>query len=456
MSATVPMTGAARTPLERFLALFADVRPGEGVTVVLLMLNVLLLLSCYYIIKPVREALILGGESAEVKSYASAVMAVVLIGLVPAYGRFASRVNRMRLIGVVSTIFVLNLLLFYVLGRVGVPHLGIAFFIWVGIFNLMIIAQFWSFANDIYTQEEGERLFGVVAFGASLGAILGGRVANVLFRTLGAYNLLLLAAALLAGSLLLTATVNRIEIAARDPRNRQAATAPLGPEGGFGLVFSDRYLLYIALIALVLNVVNTNGEYILGKTLTEAADRLIAAGSTGGLSPAEFKRNFIGEYYAGFFTWVNSVGAVVQLFVVSRLIQRIGVRTALFVLPLIALGGYTLLVVAPVIGYIRAVKIAENSTDYSLQNTARQALFLPTSREAKYKAKAAIDTFFVRVGDVLSAGVVFAVTALAFRTRTIALLNIVFVLVWILLVFAIGRRHKALTSVPLTAVTRLD
>src|SRR6185369_10223812 len=145
------------------------------------------------------------------------------------------------------------LVLFYVLGRVGVPHLGIAFFIWVGIFNLMIIAQFWSFANDIYTQEEGERLFGVVAFGASLGAILGGRAANLLFQSLGAYNLLLLAAGLLAASLLLTAAVNRIESTARDEASRHAARAPLGREGGFGLVLSDRYLLCIALLALVLN-----------------------------------------------------------------------------------------------------------------------------------------------------------------------------------------------------------
>src|SRR5204863_2386654 len=188
---------------------------------------------------------------------------------------------------------------------------------------------------------------------------------------------------------------------------------------GFHLVLSDRYLLCIALLAVVLNVVNTNGEYILGKTLSGAADQLILRGETGGVAAAEFKRNFIGTYYAGFFTWVNMVGAVVQLFVVSRLLQKIGVRAALFVLPLIALGGYALLAAAPVIGYIRTVKIAENSTDYSLQNTARQALFLPTSREAKYKAKAAIDAFFVRAGDVLSAGVVFAVSSLAFTTRTV-------------------------------------
>ena len=412
----------------------------------LLMLNVFTLLCCYYIIKPVREALILGGESAEVKSYASAVMAIALAALVPAYGNFASRVDRMRLITVVSWIFVSNLVLFYVLGKMAVPHIGIAFFIWVGIFNLMVIAQFWSFANDVYTREEGERLFGVVAFGASLGAILGGRAATVLFDSFGAYNLLLLAAGLLAASVLLTAAVNRIESRARDARSRQAAVAPLGREGGFSLVLSDRYLLYIALLALVLNVVNTNGEYILGKTLSGAADQLIRRGETGGLTPAEFKRNFIGTYYAGFFTWVNTVGAVVQLLVVSRLLQKIGVRAALYVMPLIALGGYMLLAVAPVIGYIRTVKIAENSTDYSLQNTARQALFLPTSREAKYKAKAAIDTFFVRAGDVLSAGVVFAVSTLAFTTRTVAMVNIALVLVWILIVFAIGRRHRAITA----------
>jgi AAA family ATP:ADP antiporter len=445
MSTTAAVPSTPRSPLERFFGLFADVRPGEGVTALLLMLNVFMLLCCYYIIKPVREALILGGESAEVKSYASAVMAVLLVGLVPAYGRFASRVDRMRLISVVSAIFISNLVLFYVLGRIGVPHLGIAFFIWVGIFNLMIIAQFWSFANDIYTQAEGERLFGIVAFGASLGAIVGGRTANVLFERVGAYNLLLLAAGLLATSLLLTSAVNRIESTAHDPASRHAAKAPLGREGGFGLVTSNRYLLYIALLALVLNIVNTNGEYILGRTLSEAADKMISQRPDLVASAAEFKRNFIGTYYAGFFTWVNTVGAVIQLFVVSRLMQRIGVRNALFVLPLIALGGYTLLAVAPVIAYIRAVKIAENSIDYSLQNTARQALFLPTSREAKYKAKSAIDTFFVRAGDVLSAGVVFAVSTLALTTRTVALVNLVLVLVWILLVLAIGRRHKALT-----------
>ena len=160
----------------------------------------------------------------------------------------------------------------------------------------------------------------MIAFGASLGAILGAR-RDRLFGILGAYNLLLLAAGLLAASVLLTAAVNRIENARR---MRAVATRPWRRSGArvaSAWCCPTSYLLRIALLALVLNVVNTNGEYILGKTLSGAADQLIRRGDTGGLFPEEFKRNFIGTYYAGFFTWVNTVGAVVQLFV-ARVCSR--------------------------------------------------------------------------------------------------------------------------------------
>jgi AAA family ATP:ADP antiporter len=123
----------------------------------------------------------------------------------------------------------------------------------------------------------------------------------------------------------------------------------------------------------------------------------------------------------------------------------VGVGRALFVLPLIALGGYALMASTAVLGAIRAAKIFENSTDYSLQNTVRHALFLPTSRDAKYQGKQAIDTFFVRAGDVLSAVVVYAGGLLGFATRQYALTNMVLIAVWILVAVAIGRRYRALT-----------
>src|SRR5437667_9729039 len=119
-----------------------------------------------------------------------------------------------------------------------------------------------------------------------------------------------------------------------------------------------------------------------------------------------------------------------------------GVRVALFVLPLIAFGGYAVLASMPVLSIIRGVKIAENATDYSLQNTARQALFLPTSREAKYKAKQAIDTFFWRTGDVLSALLVFAGTQLALTPRGFAAINLGLVVIWIGILFGLAREHR--------------
>jgi AAA family ATP:ADP antiporter len=141
---------------------------------------------------------------------------------------------------------------------------------------------------------------------------------------------------------------------------------------------------------------------------------------------------------------VNLLGLVLQMFVVSRIFKYIGVRGALFIMPLVSLASYSIISVVPLLAVVRVGKTLENSTDYSIQNTARQALFLPTSREAKYKAKQAIDSFFVRAGDMLQAVVVFASTAMAFGVRGIALLNLVFVGLWLVLVVAIVREHRKL------------
>ena len=137
---------------------------------------------------------------------------------------------------------------------------------------------------------------------------------------------------------------------------------------------------------------------------------------------------------------------LLQLFLVSKIFKYLGIRGALFVLPCLALGSYALFIAAPVLSIIRTVKLAENSTDYSLQNTVGHALSLPTSREAKYKAKPAIDTFFWRLGDMLQAGVVFVGVQLAFAIHHFALVNLVFVGTWLVIVVAIARHHKRLST----------
>jgi AAA family ATP:ADP antiporter len=391
------------------------------------MVNVFTLLTAYYIIKPVREALILEGSGAEIKSYAGAVQAALLLLIVPLYSAYASKVNRIKLINGVTAFFISNLAIFYVLGRAQV-QLGVPFFLWVGLFNVMLVAQFWAFANDVYTEEQGRRLFAIVGIGSSLGAIFGAWVAGFLFKPLGVYPMLLIAGALLGVCMVLTNWIHHQEGTSSLQGSRsEVAHKPIGDSGGFRLVFRHRYLLLIAVLVLVANFVNTTGEFLLGKMVTQ-----YAKGQVNGQA-------YIGQFYAGFFFWVNVAGAALQMFAVSRILKRIGIGFALFCLPLIALGSYSLMAIMPILPFIRLGKIAENSTDYSLQSTTRHALFLNTSREAKYKAQSAIESFFWRAGDAFSALLVYVGTRLAFDIRHFAVTNVIFVLVWLVLATAIVR-----------------
>jgi AAA family ATP:ADP antiporter len=209
------------------------------------------------------------------------------------------------------------------------------------------------------------------------------------------------------------------------------------------LILTNRYLRLIALMVVLLNVVNTIGEFLLGRLVVAQASRALADGTAAGLT----KSQLIGIFYGDFFGWVNLVSLLIQLFVVSRVFKCVGVRGALFVLPLVAFVSYGGLVLLPVLAAVRIGKIVENSIDYSLQNTARHALFLPTSREAKYKAKQAIDGFFWRAGDVLQAILVFIGVRLAFGVSQFAMLNQLLVVIWLMVIVGIYHEHKRLVAV---------
>jgi ATP:ADP antiporter, AAA family len=420
--------------LERALGLFAEVHTGEAVTALLLTFNVFAILVAYYLLKVVREPLILEGGGAALKSYTTGGQAIFLIGLVTAYSQLARRVDRIKLITFLMLFFAGCLVVFYALAWMKVPYLGIAFYVWVGCFNVTAIAQFWSFANDVYTQEEGKRLFAIIGVGSSLGAMLGAKIAGAMVVPLGPYNMMLAAAAILILCLFISGVVHAREKDRGDAARRNEAKTPPGSRGGMKVIVEDKYLILLAVLTLVLNLVNSTGEFILDRTLGEA----VARGDMGGLT----EKQFYGTFKAEYFFLVNTIGFIVQLFLVSRIFKYLGVRVAIFILPCIALGSYSLIALYPILQYVRIGKVAENSADYSVQNTARQALFLPTSREAKYSAKQFIDTFVVRIGDMASAGVVLVGTSIGFGTRQFALTNLVLVFVWLSIVLATARLHK--------------
>jgi AAA family ATP:ADP antiporter len=240
--------------LDRFLRLFGDVRAREGTRLLLLAANLLLLLFAYYLLKTIREPLVLGvgGGGAEVKSYASAVQAVLLVGVAAAFGWLASRMKRMTLLATVMLFFAANLVAFFLafMARPGVRlPLGIGFFIWVGCFNVMIVAQFWAFANDLHSKEQGERLFGIIAGGSAIGAVLGAKLAKPLYKLVGPYWIMIIAAGLLLCCLALTWLALRAPDGEAEEKKKTDDADRVGGPNGLTLLLKDRYLLFVALLS---------------------------------------------------------------------------------------------------------------------------------------------------------------------------------------------------------------
>jgi ATP:ADP antiporter, AAA family len=414
------------------------VHRSEAVTVALLAINCFILLTCYYVLKVAREPLILLGGGAELKAYASAGQTILLLGVVPAFSWLSNRVSRIRLMTTMQAIFIGCLVAFYVLAQAKAP-IGLAFYLWLGIFNVLCVSNFWSFANDLFTEDTGKRVFAVIGLGASIGAIVGAFVPHVLHRYLGIHGLMLFAVVGLGISIVLYRIVDTREAEhARQVRAQKAArpAASGDKKGGFHLVVHDRYLRTLAMMLLVATVINTCGEYVIGKMATDNAAHLAKAARDA----------YISRFYSDYYGVVNLISALLQGLVVARLLTTLGIRRSLFIMPVIVLGGWLACVFYVNLLMIRIEKTSENSLDYSLNNTVRQALFLPTSPAAKYKAKAAIDTFFFRMGDVIAGiGIVFVfVEILGLGVKAFATLNVVLAVVWILLAYRAGRLHDEL------------
>lgn len=446
--ATGPTGKVERGPIEWLLSPFADVRRGEGLTVLVLALNVFVLLFAYYLLKVTREALITpldGGP--RLKAAAAAGMAVLLVPFLRGFDALSERVGRLRLITATTLFFFVGLVALGVaadLAHAAAP-LAVGFFVFVGIFNLFVIAQFWAFANDLFSESEGKRLFGIVAVGSAVGGIVGAQTAKRFFDATAEGRLMFVAAGLLLGALALTWLANLRESrrprAAAEPAPRTqpaaplatpAAEAALAPGGGWAMLARSRYFVLMALMLVVYNCVNSVGEFVLSSGVKAAA-------AASGQVPEAYVAAFMGDFFGG----VNVVTLLLQLFVVSRVLEYAGVRVALFVMPLVALGGYLSIGALLSVAVIRVAKTAENSLDYSVQNTTRQALWLVTSREEKYKVKALVDTFFVRLGDVAAFGLItLGLEVFHFSTRGFALTNVALVLVWLAIAFGIAREHQ--------------
>lgn len=449
---------------ERFLSLFTDVKSGEGTTALLMFANVFLILLAYYFIKPLREGWIAvsdveGLSKMEVKAYSSFLQSIILLFVVGWYAQLADKWDRVTLFTRATLFCISNMIIFWFLQPDfffdGLPLMGVIYYLWVGMFSVFVVAQFWTFAADIYTNERGKRMLPFIAIGATSGAAFGSWVVNVLVGSgiMPTEALLIVAIFPLLASIFIVRIVARREAmhAAADaensnsvPKTESVVSDKPSIWGGAKLVLLSKFLLLAALVTMLTNWVNTNGENLLFGVIQDSlANDAQQQGIIDESSVLAFVRDGTTAFYGNFFFWVNIIALLLQAFVASRLLKYGGFAALLLILPVIALTSYTVMALLPVLAVVKMMKIAENATDYSLNNTSRHVLWLPVSSAMKFRGKPAIDTLYVRLGDGLAAlTVLVGVQLLALSRSGFFAFNVFLVLCWLVVGVLLVREHK--------------
>jgi AAA family ATP:ADP antiporter len=440
------------TWVERGLRVFTEVRPGEGHTALLMFANVFLILCAYYFIKPLREGWLAasgtGGLSKlELRAYTAFGQSLLLIPVMAFYGRLVGRWPRAVLIERATLFCMANMLLFWALQPgfpTAVPGLGVVFYLWVGMFSVFVVAQFWAFAADLYTEERGARMLPMIAIGATAGAAVGSLVIERLVSSgaLPTQHVLLLALVPLAASIWLTRVADAREGTVAEPTKRISLP---DHRGSLRLVFGTRLLLAVGLIMLLANWVKTNGE----NQLYDLLQTSLAGEAAGAGIAADAIKDFVKQqttaFYGSFFFWVNLAALLLQALVASRVLKYGGFSWLFLMLPVIALVSYSAMAFLPVLWLVKGMQIPVNATDYSIQNTARHVLWLPMSQEVTFKGKPTVDSLFVRAGDGMAAlTVLLGVQLASAPIQGFFALNVALVVAWLAAAAWVARQHAKL------------
>jgi AAA family ATP:ADP antiporter len=325
---------------------------------------------------------------------------------------------------------------------------GILFYLFVGIFSVTLVAQFWAFSTDVYGPERGARLFPIIAIGAALGSTVGSWLGEHLVRlpSIEAFDLILVALIPLGMALVLAAWTDRRGTYG-DPSGwtTQRWEEPAAPDnsGPYGLILKHRYLGATAAMIMVFTWVITSGDNILFSIVLESIAADLGALQ---LDPVAYQlalKEATTAFYGDLYFWINLLTLLLQAFVVSRILNFGGMQALLLTTPFISLAAYASMVFVPILGLIKILKVAENSSMYSIQNTARQMLWLPTTKEMLYQAKPTVDTLFVRLGDGMAAlTILFGTRLFSLENTGFVVINIALVLVWIALSTYLHHEHR--------------
>ncbi len=367
-----------------------EVRPEEWRALVLAFVFNFIVLGSYYVLRPIRDEIGAAGGLENLAWMFTGTL-VVMLGANALFSAIVTRFSRRRFIPLAYRFFILNLVVFWILMRMlpANPWVGRAFFVWVSVFNLFVVSVFWAFMADIFNTEQGKRLFGFIAVGGTLGAIVGGTVTASSVQIFGAANLLLVSAVLLEGGAWCVRAFPGSFRKGGPPGESGSSEAPIGGSVWAGLthVLRSPYLLGICLFMLLHSVTATLVYFqqaeITGRVFVDRGART--------------------AFFAQLDVWVNVLTIVTQMFLTGRLLRWLGVGVTLAMMPLISLAGFLALGFVPVLGLLAVFQVLRRAANYALSRPAREVLFTAVPQEDKYKAKSFIDTFVYRAGDQVGA-----------------------------------------------------
>ena len=388
------------------------------------------LMTAYYLLRPVRDAMASDWTDAEV-SWLWTINFFISTFLVAAYGVVVSKVSFHRLVPVVYGFFALSFAAFYVLTQGEQSTLvDQAFYVWVSVFALFHVSVFWSCMADTFNKEQAGRLFSVIAAGASVGAIVGPLIATQLVGRVGIYTMVLISAILLLTPMLFAARLRTLKT--RDLGNEalsvSADQASLGgnPLKGFKEFFTTPYLLAIGVLIILYTGIGTFIYFELKNLL------------------ADFTREQRTEIYGYRDAITNTITFVMALFLTGRIVPKLGMPTALTIVPVIIVFGMLVLAMSPVLIVALGLWITRSAGNYGLARPAREMLFTRVSRESRFKTKPVIDIVAYRGGDVIMAWFFTGLTqGLGFGMAAVALVGAGIAALWAGVAMWLGRVYDS-------------
>jgi ATP:ADP antiporter, AAA family len=417
------------TAVQRLLGWAVPATPQERAAALWSFAYFFALLAGYYVLRPLRDQMGIAGGVKNLPWLFTATF-VTLIVVQPIYGALVAKLPRSRFIPIVYHFFVANLALFWLLLTLGIAPLVVArvFFVWLSVFSLFAVAVFWSFMADLFTAEQGKRLFGFIGAGGTAGGLLGPLITIGLSVPLGAVNLLIAAAVLLE---LAVFCAYRLERAATGGAGQSGAHAEPRRVGGSA---------FAALPELI------RSPYLLGVglwvSLLSFCATVVYLEQANIISAAVHDRESQTRLFAGIDLAVNLLSLATQVFITSQVLRRFGTGAAAAALPAVYVVGFAALFLVPTLAVVVTLQVVQRWMNFAVANPARQIFFTVVGREEKYKAKNLIDVVIYRGSDALYGWVFETLQALGLKLGAIALCALPVAAVWLILSAALGRAQE--------------